>query len=180
MTIRRYEDADGTDLTPDSSFLQALQHEAGRDGRAVVVGAVIIDAMGRAFVHRRAPDRRLFPNCWDIAGGHVDPGETIYAALTREVWEETGWRVVKLLALIDSCDWEAEQDGHPRCRRELDFLVTVSGDLDHPLLEEGKATEYRWITPMELDLLKENRTVDDLTVYRIVKNGLAQSDDKLP
>ncbi len=164
--------AEDSDLSPDSLYLRALQEGAERDGRLVVVGAVIIDGAGRAFTHRRAPDRRLFPNCWDIAGGHVEPGETLHAALAREVFEETGWRLRAILALIDTMDWETEHAGVVTRRREFDFVVTVDGDLSHPHLEPGKATEFRWITLEEIDTLRENRCPSDDAVVRIITRGL--------
>jgi ADP-ribose pyrophosphatase YjhB (NUDIX family) len=30
---------------------------------------------------------------WGLPGGHVEPGESVVAAVAREVQEETGWRV---------------------------------------------------------------------------------------
>ncbi len=159
------------DLSPESPYLRTLQEEAERDGRLVVVGAVIVDEQGRAFVHRRAPDRRLFPNCWDIAGGHVEPGETLFTALSREIAEETGWRLRALTALTEIFDWETEYAGVVTRRREFDFLATVDGDLAHPRLEPGKATEFRWITLAEIDILNEHAP-PGYAVYRIVKHGL--------
>lgn len=126
--------------------------------RLMCVGAMIFDDYGRLFLHRRAPDRRLFPNAWDIPGGHVEPGESIDAALCREVAEETGWRVAQILGRLPPVTWRGD-DGFDRL--EYDFLVAVEGDLTAPRLETGKHTEYRWVTANELDLLLENRTIDD-------------------
>jgi 8-oxo-dGTP diphosphatase len=97
----------------------------------LVVGAVIVDD-GRAFVHRRAYDRSLFPGCWDIPGGHVDVGETPLDALGRELQEETGWRPRRVLAELGEVSWIGS-DGEPR--REIDYLVEVDGDLNAPRLE---------------------------------------------
>src|SRR5687768_13409870 len=98
------------------------------------VGALIRDAGQRVYVHRRTLERRLFPGIWDIVGGHVEAGETPEEALAREVFEETGWTVREVPATV--ADWEWSYEG--RVRRELDYLVTVDGDLSEPRLEEGK------------------------------------------
>lgn len=87
-----------------------LLAEATHDGRQCVVGAVICDSAGRIFVHRRAWDRALFPGCWDIVGGHVEPGEGLIGALAREVEEETGWTLAGVRELLIVMDWEVALD----------------------------------------------------------------------
>jgi len=67
---------------PDYRFLQA---GAEIEGRQCVVGSLILNDAGRAFVHRRGWDRQLLPGCWDIVGGHVERGESLLGALTREL-----------------------------------------------------------------------------------------------
>ena len=57
--------------------------QAAADRRTCVVGALILNRDGHVFVHRRSWQRRLFPGCWDIVGGHVEPGEDLLAALER-------------------------------------------------------------------------------------------------
>ncbi|MGY1693456.1 NUDIX hydrolase [Geodermatophilus sp. SYSU D00766] len=55
------------------------------------MGAVVLDDAGRLLLVRRrnAPGRGL----WSVPGGRVEPGESLAAAVTREVREETGLRV---------------------------------------------------------------------------------------
>ncbi|WP_347057844.1 NUDIX domain-containing protein [Blastococcus sp. HT6-30] len=55
------------------------------------VGAIVHDPAGRLLLVRRrnAPGRGL----WSVPGGRVEPGETVAAAVEREVLEETGLRV---------------------------------------------------------------------------------------
>jgi mutator protein MutT len=128
------------------------------------VGALIKDERGRVYVHRRTTERRLLPGIWDIVGGHLEAGETPEQALAREVEEETGWKVREILAVVT--DWEWEYEG--RVRRELDYLVTVDGDLRRPRLEAGKHDASGWVGPGELDLLMEHRTDGDRRLRDIV------------
>ncbi len=55
------------------------------------VGAVVLDDAGRLLLVRRrnAPGRGL----WSVPGGRVEPGESLPAAVAREVREETGLAV---------------------------------------------------------------------------------------
>lgn len=132
------------------------------------VGALIRDRRGRIFVHRRSPDRRLFPGIWDIVGGHVEPGETAPEALAREIEEETGWRLRRIEACV--ADWQWEYDGV--VRRELDFLVEVDGDLGSPRLEAGKHDAYDWVGPDNLDLMMVGRTDGDRRLRDIVARAV--------
>jgi len=140
-----------------------------RDGEGWVVGAVVLDDAGRAFVQRRSPQRRLFPGCWDVVGGRVEPGETILAALQREMREETGWELHRVHACLGKCVWKAE-DG--RTRQEVDYLIEVVGDLTRPKLESAKHDAFAWITVADLPRLMENRTPDDTFIRDIVARAL--------
>ena len=50
--------------------------------------------LGRRAAHRSYPD------CWDLIGGHVEPGETFEQTLVREVEEETGVTPVQFAKLV--------------------------------------------------------------------------------
>jgi 8-oxo-dGTP diphosphatase len=137
-------------------------------------GALIVDDEGQIFVQRRSADRTLFPNCWDIVGGLVEPGETVEEALAREVAEETGWRVSIVLGQVGEYRYVGD-DGLERL--ETDFLVRVDGDLSRPRLEADRHTEYRWLSEADLDLLDEHRDIDDGLLRRVIANGFAALHD---
>lgn len=142
-------------------------------GELWVVGAVIANEDGCVFAQRRSPDRRLFPNAWDIVGGHVEPGETLVDALVREVHEETGWQLARVRSRLAMTRWFGD-DGEGE-RREADFLVEVDGDLRSPTLEWPKHVAYAWFGPEDLGRLKENRPVEDTMIHDLISTALLEN-----
>jgi 8-oxo-dGTP diphosphatase len=136
-----------------------------------VAGALVVDDSGRIFFQKRSAQRKLFPNTWDIVGGHLEPGETVEDALRREVTEETGWHVAEVLGVVGIYTYVGD-DG--LTRHETDFLVRVSGDLADPRLEVGKHTEFRWLGPDDLDVLDESQEINDGMIRRIAEDGFVR------
>ncbi|MEU5211567.1 NUDIX domain-containing protein [Streptomyces sp. NPDC020742] len=147
------------------------------EGEVWTVGAIILDRDGRVFVQKRSADRRLFPGCWDIVGGHVEPGESLLDALGREIAEETGWRLRRVRHLLGVISWTGD-DGRGR-RREADYVVEVDGDLDRPALEWSKHTAYDWFGPDDLPRLKESRAAGDTIIHDVIAEALRVRPDGL-
>lgn len=156
-------------------ILSRTNTDATRDW---VVGAVIPDGRGRLYFHRRTRERKLFPGCWDIVGGHVEAGETVLEALTREIREETGWRLKSVKALILELDWSAEGPRGTVLKHEFDFIVEVDGDLESPILEAGKHDRFEWVSRDTLDVLRENRQPDDQFILDLAEKGFAWLTDR--
>ncbi|MBO0915103.1 NUDIX hydrolase [Streptomyces laculatispora] len=139
-------------------------------GTLWTVGAVILNADGAAFAQKRSPDRRLFPDTWDIVGGHVEAGEPLLHALAREVEEETGWRLRHVRRFLGTSTWTGNDGAGPR--READYLVEVEGDLSSPALEWSKHSAYDWFTLGGLDRLKENRAPGEFLIHDLIARAL--------
>lgn len=52
----------------------------------VAVAAIVRD--GKLLLGHRHPERRWYPDCWDLIGGHIELGETAADAIRRECREE--------------------------------------------------------------------------------------------
>ena len=64
----------------------------------VAVGAFVFDAAGRVLLVQRGTPPAA--GRWTVPGGKLEPGETLAAAVAREVREETGL-VVEVGALVE-------------------------------------------------------------------------------
>lgn len=60
-----------------------------KDDTGQAVAAILLTE-GRLLLAHRQTHRVSFPDCWDIPGGHVEDGESLGAALRRELKEELG------------------------------------------------------------------------------------------
>lgn len=139
-------------------------------GERWIVGAVIHDGRGRIFVQKRGEERPLFPGAWDLVGGHLEPGEGILQCLDREVREETGWSVDRVVADLGVMTWTGD-DGTER--HEIDYLVEVDGDLDGPVIEAGLHLDPRWVDrEAALTLLDGSHPSDEL-VRQVVDRAFA-------
>ncbi|MGW6274756.1 NUDIX hydrolase [Streptomyces sp. NPDC055060] len=141
------------------------------EGELWTVGAVILNHRGEAFAQKRGPERRLFPDAWDIVGGHVETEESLMGALAREVEEETGWRLRRVHRLLGVTSWTGD-DGSG-LRHEADYLVDVEGDLSNPALEWTKHTAYDWFGPGNLHLLKENCSPTQFLIHDLIAKVVA-------
>jgi 8-oxo-dGTP diphosphatase len=144
----------------DGDAIELLVLPRPAEGERWIAGAVIHDGSGRIFMQRRSPDRDLFPGAWDIVGGHLDPGEGITDALRREVTEESGWTLRRVIEDLGVTTYAGE-DGLER--HEVDYLVEVAGDLAAPRIEEPLHLDPRWVDREQaMALLDGSHRSDDL------------------
>ncbi len=56
-----------------------------------IVSAIIVSKDGKLLMGQKPPHKAaVYPDCWHIPGGGVEPGEPHAVALRREILEETG------------------------------------------------------------------------------------------
>ncbi len=109
------------------------------------VGAVIVDAGRVLLVQRGQPPLK---GQWSLPGGAVEVGETLAAAVQREVFEETGL-VVEVGPIVDVLD-RIHLDAAARVEYHyvlIDYLCSVVGGHLHP---QSDAADARWASPAEL------------------------------
>lgn len=104
----------------------------------VGVGVLIIRD-GRILLGKRAGSHGA--GTWALAGGHLEFGESIEACARREVWEETGLTLSRVLPAPYTNDVMADEGKHyVTCFVE----ATVAGDEPPRILEPGKCLAWEW------------------------------------
>lgn len=102
---------------------------------AVCVGALLI--RGEEVLLGRRAAHKTYPGHWDLVGGHVEPGESPEAALSRELREEIGVTPTEWVMLER---YEFTDEG--AASELLVFKVTSwSGE---PALANDEHIELRW------------------------------------
>jgi 8-oxo-dGTP diphosphatase len=106
---------------------------------------------GHLLLAKRAPHRTAYPNCWDVVGGHVEPGETIEQALIREAEEEVGL-TPKRFALA-RCIERPSSD--PYGQSAFHCFVVHEWDGGEPRMLGDEHVEIRWFTVADASVLTD-------------------------
>lgn len=104
------------------------------------VGALIFNDKGELLLIRG----KKFKDRYVIPGGHIELGETMEAALVREVKEETGLELAEyqILGLQEALFPEAYPE--PRHFIYIDFCCRAKPG---PVVLNEESREYLWVTP---------------------------------
>ena len=149
-----------------NQFLSGLLKKCHEEKKIACVDLLIGNDNGEIIAQKRAANRKLFPGCWEVPGGHVEDGEGFVDTIKRELKEELNMDFVKLIDFVDSFDWESNGKKY----RNFQFLGIANGT---PILTEPeKTTELLWINSSNLGILLENRLEGDDHHYRVVGKAL--------
>jgi 8-oxo-dGTP diphosphatase len=116
-----------------------------------------------------APDKRLWANCYNGVGGHIEQGEDILSAARRELLEETGLQIDDLWL----CGTMIVDTG----RNPGVGIFILRGELYDPHVEVTPSAEgsLEWVP---FDQLEQRPLLDDLRI--LLPRVLLQKRDLPP
>lgn len=120
----------------------------------LIVHLCIFDAQGRLLIQRRARQKRLWPDKWDVsAAGGVSAGETTRLAAQREVEEELGLSLdLSETRAVCTVNFATGFDDYFVIRREVD-LASLR-------LQEEEVSDVRWATRAQvLDMVRRGEFI---------------------
>jgi 8-oxo-dGTP diphosphatase len=111
--------------------------EAGATASDIVDVAVgvLIDADGRFLLSSRPPGK-VYAGWWEFPGGKLEAGESVVAALARELHEELG------ITVVDARSWKTSRIDYAHARVRLHFCRVLAwrGEFE---MREGQAIAWQ-------------------------------------
>jgi mutator protein MutT len=124
----------------------------GIDYIGVGVGAVILNSRNEVFLARRGPKAKNERGLWECPGGSVEFGETLAAALRREMREEYGIEI-QVGELLDVVDHILPAEGQHWVSPS--FLCQITSG-EPRIMEAEKCSQIGWFS---LNALPEHITL---------------------
>ena len=103
---------------------------------------------------KRIPSSRTNPNCWELPGGKVDPGEFFDEALVREFAEETSLNI-KIGKLIGAV---SENFSH---KRTVVIIMEITSD-SYDVKISDEHIDWMWALPEDLKKLELSGSLKSL------------------
>ena len=119
------------------------ERDAKGDLTEVVVVAVLTQPDGRVLLAQR-PQGKVYAGYWEFPGGKVEAGESLEAALARELHEELG------IVLTRTCRWITRVFEYPHATVRLNFF-RVFGWQGAPHPHEGQV--FSWQLPDAVEVM---------------------------
>lgn len=92
----------------------------------------------------RSPTKRIMPDIWMAAGGHLEFAEGLFACAKREVLEETGLTIKNLKVKVVGSAYLEDLN------EEFFFHLLVADYADGALKQKVDDGEFVWLTPKEI------------------------------
>ena len=136
--------------------------------QTITVCAFIIDE-DRLLIAKRAETKKFLPDKYELLGGHVEFGESLEAALKRELMEE-----VKVSIEVEEPfhAFTYLRDNDTDHCVEIDFFARLKPSGQEIKLDPTDHSEYRWITEEEVSKYFEKNDDEKVAVeegFRIMK-----------
>ncbi len=148
----------------DKEFYDNLTKKANEEGiKRYVVGAVILYDSKVLLLQRPKDD--FMGGIYELPSGKVEEGEELDIALFREVEEETGLNISKILNYLGHFDYESKSG---KKTRQFNFTLSVNLPTEIKLTEHDN---YAWSKREELDKYQITDSVKEVLNNHWNKNA---------
>lgn len=124
--------------------MEGSRPKKGVDYIGVAAGALILNGRGEIFLSKRSANAKNERGCWETPGGSVEFGETLEAAVRREIMEEYGAEI----EIVEQ--WPAEDHLIPAEGQHwvaTTFLARFAPGEEPRVMEPEKCDGIGWFAP---------------------------------
>ena len=122
---------------------RALSQGSGQRYPEPTVGALILNRKGEMLLVKS----NKWGDRYTIAGGHVEVGETLIAALEREIMEEVGLEIRDIRFLMTQEAIFSREFWKPRHFIFFDFVCKALSD--EPKVDGKEIQNFAWVDPIK-------------------------------
>ncbi len=129
----------------------------------------------KILLQKRCPDKKLYPNMWDITvGGHITTGEEPLISAKRELAEELGLDSEKFeFQFLNKIKEEFLSNGVNSKEFVYVYLIKSDVDLEDIIVQVEEVSEARWFTKEELlTLIANDEIINHKEEFELIKNIL--------
>lgn len=123
--------------------------------------AFIINDEGEILIVKRDKEI-IYVDKWDIPGGKLDNDETLIEAISREIMEEVGLKLEKIICTLSSSKFEGKLGDKLIIYRNI-YLCKASGEIKL----SPEHSEYKWVAPEDL---KKYELPEDKDLLNIIES----------
>jgi 8-oxo-dGTP diphosphatase len=107
----------------------------------VILGqkAFIINTNKEILILKRQ-NSEVYNDLWDVPGGKLEEGDTLLEAISREIREETGLKLQRIISVLSSSKFQGQASDKPIIFRNI-YLVKAEGDV----VISNEHQEYKWV-----------------------------------
>ena len=150
MEILEYFDEENENLIGTEE--RDIVHQKGLWHREVAVW--VVNNRNEILLQKRSALKKQYPNKYAICAGHIDIGEQPIEAAIRELYEETGIKVIaNELEMIGLFKNEQSNNNHYK----YTYLIKTNKEINDMTMQEEEVSELKYITIKELEEMIANQ-----------------------
>lgn len=116
----------------------------------------------------------IFEGFWDVPGGKLEKEDSLYEGIAREIKEEVGLKLTKVLLILSTTKFEGDKEDYPTIIRNI-YLCNAVGEIN--LSKEH--SEYKWVKPEDLVNYKFPNHADLQSVLKNLPIILSEIDKEI-